>query len=36
MEFAANRSFFFGADDSYSQIVEGRSFFYAREEAVHD
>ena len=27
MEFAANRSFFFGADDSYSQIAEGRSFF---------
>ncbi len=34
MEFAANCSCFVGADDSYSQIVEGRSFFMPGEEKV--
>ncbi len=34
MEFAFNRSCFIGADDSYSQIVEGRSFFMPAKEKV--
>ena len=34
MEFAIYRSCFIGADDSYSQIVEGRSFLMPRKGKV--